>query len=175
MEETKETKSDLDILCEDLNNLNNLLISCKLTPKEIKIYIRSEMREQAKKIRRDYYKEFKDISINNLLKQEVQILLEKLGILRTIRVPTIKQLENNEELKYSSDELTETEDDEVEEKFYEGDHKSESSSSEIGSGNDSEDLNKSIVKLNMSEDPHSGVDSVDDETQVDFVDEDEKK
>lgn len=164
MSEVKEMKSEytkklLENMCEDLNKLSNTLVSCKLTPKEIRQYVRSEMRTEAKQLREQFKIEFEHIPMTNVIKQEVFILLTKLGILRNVYVPNTKQIEDGYKHEYSSDELTDTDEEQVEEEFVEGDH----SSSDVGSGNDGEDegnddedsLNKSITKLNVSEEETS--------------------
>lgn len=98
--------AELKYLVDDLNKLNNTLTSYNLSTKEIKDYIRSKLRNEAKKIKKEYYNEFNHISDSNILKQEIHILLVKLGIIRNIKVPNIKQLENKEDIIYSDDELS---------------------------------------------------------------------
>ena len=106
---SREAEKDLELqyLVDDLNKLNNTLTSYNLSTKEIKEYIRSKLRNEAKKIKKEYYNEFNHISDSNILKQEIHILLVKLGIIRNIKVPNIKQLENKEDIIYSDSELSE--------------------------------------------------------------------
>lgn len=102
-------------ICNELNQLNNLLLSYKLTDKEIRTYVRRDLYKEGKQLKKQFKKEFKSIGIDNPLKQEVYILLHKLGIMRNFKAPTKEQIEKKEQIVYSSDEFTST-DEEKEEK-----------------------------------------------------------
>lgn len=125
----------LQKMCDELNQLNNLLLSYKLTDKEIRTYVRRDLYNEGKELKRLYKKEFKDIGIDHPLKQEIYLLLHKLGIVRNFRVPTKEQIENKEEVVYSSDEISSSEG-EVEEKSR--------------SEDDNDPENYDIDKLNIS-------------------------
>ena len=105
----KENMS-LEIMCQELKDLTNELLQIKLKPKQVKSYVRVNLRSEAKSLRKLFNEEFKNIELSNPLKSEVYFLLIKLGILRNIKMPTIEQLRDKEQIdQYSTDELTEEE------------------------------------------------------------------
>lgn len=100
----------LKSMCEELKNLNNELLTSKLKPKQVKTYVRTHLRSEAKSLRKLFNEEFKNIELINPLKSEVYFLLIKLGILKNIKMPTMEQIRENEQVdQYSTDELTEEE------------------------------------------------------------------
>jgi len=101
-------------MCNELNQLNNLLLSYKLTDKEIRTYVRRDLYTEGKQLKKQFKKEFKSIGIDNPLKIEIYILLHKLGIVRNFRTPTKEQIEMKQEIVYSSDEFTSTEEEKEE-------------------------------------------------------------
>jgi len=105
----------LSKMCLELNELNNLLLSYKLSDKEVRTYVRRDLYTEGKQLKKQFKKEFKSIGIDNPLKQEIYILLHKLGIVRNYKTPTKEQIEMKQEIVYSSDEFTST-DEEKEEK-----------------------------------------------------------
>jgi len=105
----------LSKMCLELNELNNLLLSYKLSDKEVRTYVRRDLYTEGKQLKKQFKKEFKSIGIDNPLKQEIYILLHKLGIVRNYKTPTKEQIEKKEQIVYSSDEFTST-DEEKEEK-----------------------------------------------------------
>lgn len=115
----------LQKICDELNQLNNLLLSYKLSNKEIRTYVRRDLYKEGKELKKQYKIEFKNIGISNPLKMEVYLLLHKLGIVRNFRVPTKEQIERKEQVEYSSDEISSSEEEKQQSDYEEDDENPE--------------------------------------------------
>lgn len=167
METKMDEKTDIQEICNTINELNNMLISMKLSSKEIKTFVRTNLKNEAKELKKQFYREFEKIPDTNVLKLETTMLLQKIGVLPQYKVPIV----DNGTLVYNScseedeEEEDEDEDEGDENEFVEGDV----SSSALRAGNE-DDLNKSIIKLHVSRSGTAGSDdegeSVKEETEV---------
>lgn len=72
-------------IANELNQLNNLFLTSKLTNQEIKDYIAINLTEDANEIRDDYFRLFDSVPFTDPIKIETYGLLVKLGILQQIK------------------------------------------------------------------------------------------
>ena len=89
--DTQEEKTEDDLknnrlkIANELNQMNKMFLLSKLTEKEIKDYIATNLTEDADKIREDYFRLFDSVPFTDPIKIETYSLLIKLGILQQVK------------------------------------------------------------------------------------------
>lgn len=72
-------------IANELNQMNNLFLTSKLSEKEIRDYIAINLSEDADKIREQYFRLFDSVQCSDPIKIETYGLLVKLGILQQVK------------------------------------------------------------------------------------------